>query len=63
MVDDLFKSLDKEKGDWLEDIKHGDSSSPSFFACVEECVLSRVHTTNRIQCEFTDQFESTSNPL
>ena len=27
MVDDLFKSLDIHKGEWLKDIKHGDSSS------------------------------------
>ena len=25
MVDDLFKSLDIDKSEWLEDIKHGDS--------------------------------------
>ena len=30
MVDDLFKSLDIDKSEWLEDIKHGDSSSASF---------------------------------
>ena len=35
MVDDLFKSLDIDKSEWLEDIKHGDSSSASFMACVE----------------------------
>ena len=39
MVDDLFKSLDIGKSEWLEDIKHGDiinySSSASFMACVE----------------------------
>ena len=27
MVDDLFKSLDIDTGEWLEDIKHGGSSS------------------------------------
>ena len=27
MVDDLFKFLDIDKSEWLEDIKHGDSSS------------------------------------
>ena len=26
MVNDLFKYLDIDKGEWLEDIKHGDSS-------------------------------------
>ena len=36
MVDNLFKSLDIDKGEWLEDIKHGASSSSSFLACVEE---------------------------
>ena len=30
MVDDLFKSLDIDKGEWLEDIERGDSSSASF---------------------------------
>ena len=34
MVDDLFKSLDIDKSEWLEDIKHGDCSSASFMACV-----------------------------
>ena len=33
----LFKSLDIDKSEWLEDIKHGDSSSASFMASVEEC--------------------------
>ena len=41
MVDDLFKSLDIDKSEWLEDIKHGDSSSASFMACVEECISER----------------------
>ena len=41
MVDDLFKSLDIDKGEWLEDIEHGDSSSASFLACVEECISER----------------------
>ena len=41
MVDDLFKSLDIDKGEWLEDIKHGDSSSASILACVEECISER----------------------
>ena len=41
MVDDLFKSLDIDKSEWLEDIKHGDSSSTSFMACVEECINER----------------------
>ena len=35
-MDDLFKSLDIDKSEWLEDIKYGDSSSASFMACVEE---------------------------
>ena len=38
MVDDLFKSLDIDKDEWLEDIECGDSSSASFLACVEECI-------------------------
>ena len=37
-MDDLFKSLDIDKSEWLEDIKHGDSSSASFMACVEVCM-------------------------
>ena len=41
MVDDLFKSLDIDKSKWLEDIKHGDSSSASFMASVEECISER----------------------
>ena len=40
-MDDLFKSLDIDKSEWLEDIKHGDSSSASFTACVEECISER----------------------
>ena len=38
MLDNLFKSLDIDKNEWLEDIKHGGSSSASFMACVEECI-------------------------
>ena len=41
MVDDLYKSLDIDKSEWLEDIKHGDSSSASFMASVEECISER----------------------
>ena len=41
MVDDLFKSLDIDKGEWLEDIDCGDSSSASFLTCVEECISER----------------------
>ena len=41
MVDDLSKSLDIDKGEWLEDIERGDSSSASFLACVEECISER----------------------
>ena len=40
-MDDLFKSLDIDKNEWLEDIKHGDSTSTSFMACVEECIRER----------------------
>ena len=40
-MDDLFKSLDIYKSEWLEDIKHGDSSSASFMASVEECISER----------------------
>ena len=40
-MDDLFKSLDINKSEWLEDIKHGDSSSASFMACVEKCISKR----------------------
>ena len=41
IVADLFKSLDIDKSEWLEVIKHGDSSSASFMACVEECISER----------------------
>ena len=41
MVDDLFKSLDIDNGEWLEDIERGNSSSASFLACVEECISER----------------------
>ena len=41
MVDDLFKCLDIDKGEWLEDIKCEDSSSASLLACVEECISER----------------------
>ena len=30
-----------DKGEWLEDIECGDSSSTSFLACVEECISER----------------------
>ena len=40
-MDDLIKVLDIDKGEWLEDIKHGDSSSALFIACVEECISER----------------------
>ena len=40
-MDDLFKSLDIYKGEWLEDIERGDSLSASFLACVEECISER----------------------
>ena len=39
-MDDLFKSLDIDKSEQLEDIKHGDSSSASFMASVE-CISER----------------------
>ena len=38
IVDDLFKSLDINRDEWLDDIECGDSSSTSFLACVEECI-------------------------
>ena len=40
-VDDVFKSLDINKSEWLEDIKHGGSSSVLFMAYVEECISER----------------------
>ena len=40
-MDDLFKSLDIDKSEWPEDIKHGDSSSASFMASAEECFSER----------------------
>ena len=41
IVDDLFKYLHIDKGELLEDIKHGESSSAPFLACVEECISER----------------------
>ena len=41
MVDDLFKSLYIDKGEWLEDIERRDSSAASFLACVEEYISKR----------------------
>ena len=38
MVDDLFKSIDTDNCEWLENIKHGYSSSASRMACVGECI-------------------------
>ena len=40
-MDDLLKSLDIDKSEWLEDINHGDSLSASFIACVGECISER----------------------
>ena len=40
-MDDLFKSLDIDKSEWFEDIKHEECSSASFMACVEECISER----------------------
>ena len=40
-MDDLYKSLNIDKSEWLEDIKHGDSSSASFTASVKECICER----------------------
>ena len=40
-MDDLFKSLDTDKSEWLEDIKHADSSIVSFMASLEECISER----------------------
>ena len=47
MVDDLFKSLDIDKSEWLEDIKHGDSSSASFMAYVSVLVKEKVGNLKR----------------
>ena len=38
---DLFKCLDIDKGGWLKDIEHGDTSSASFLTYVEECISER----------------------
>ena len=40
-MDDLFKYLDIDKSEWLEDIKHGNSPSASFMACVEEHISEK----------------------
>ena len=41
MMDDLFKSLVVDNGEWLEDIKHGDSSSATLMACVKDFISER----------------------
>ena len=33
-MDDLFKYLDIDKNEWLEDIEHGESSSASSLDCI-----------------------------
>ena len=43
-MDDHFKSLGIDEGEWLEDIVCGDSSSASFLACVEEYINLCLHT-------------------
>ena len=39
--DQFFLTASVDKGEWLEDIERGDSSSASFLACVEECISER----------------------
>ena len=41
MVDDLLKFLDSDKGEWLEDIEHGNSSSALFLPCIKEYICER----------------------
>ena len=36
MVYNIFRSLYIDKSEWLEDIKHGGSSSVSYMACERE---------------------------
>ena len=45
-MDDLLKSLDIDKSEWLEDIKHVDSSPASFMASVDECILVKEKVGN-----------------
>ena len=40
-MDNLFKSLEIDMDEWLEDIEHEESSSASFLACVDECISER----------------------
>ena len=43
-MDDLFKSLDIDKGEWLEDIERGKSSLASILACIASflaCISER----------------------
>ena len=42
-MDDVFKFLDIDKGEWMKDIKHGNSLSSSFMACVEESISEKVY--------------------
>ena len=62
-MDDLFTSLDIDKSEWLEDIKHGDSSYASFMACVEECISERESrkfeeglNTNKVKLDMYKRF-------
>ena len=53
MADDIFKSLDIDKSKRLGDIKHGDSSSASFMACVEECISERKIKVGNLKRDLT----------
>ena len=41
VVDELFVSLGLDNHEWVEDIKRGESSLASFFACIEESISER----------------------
>ena len=40
-MDDLFKPLGIEKGEWLEEIEHRNNSLTSFLACVVESMSKK----------------------
>ena len=53
MVDDLFKSLDIDKGEWLDDNKYVNSSSASFMACVEKYNYYRMEKVGCLNRDLT----------
>ena len=46
-MDDLFKYLDIDKNEWLEDIERGESSSASSLDCIYILVKEKVGCLKR----------------